>query len=132
MLLRMRFTRVRTLRLTLLIGFGFAFGGAVTHGQRPQGGGAPGPMLIDFSATLPDGKPATDLTAADLSIKIGGKVRSITDLTLKRIAAPAAAAAGAPATATPAAAGGAPPPYFTNEASAAPAPAAAAPAGRAF
>ncbi len=127
----MRLFKIRTLPLTLLIAVALVVGGAVAHGQRPQGGGAPGPMLVDFSAVTADGKPATDLTAADLSIKVGGKVRAISDLQLKRIAAPAAAATGA-ATPAPAAGSGAPPPFFTNEASAAAAPTPAAPAGRAF
>jgi len=81
-------------------------------------------MLVDFSATTADGKPVADLTAADLSIKVGGKVRAISDLSLKKVAAaPAAAGApAAPAAAAPAA-GGITPPYATNEPSAAPAPA---------
>ncbi|HEX5070860.1 MAG TPA: hypothetical protein VFV78_11660 [Vicinamibacterales bacterium] len=129
----MRLFKIRTLPLTLLIAVALVVGGAVAHGQRPQGGGTPGPMLVDFSAVMADGRPATDLTAADLSIKVGGKVRTVSDLQLKRIAAPAAAAAGAAEATAPAAGGGsAPAPFSTNEASAAAAPAAAAPAGRAF
>lgn len=130
MLLRMKLFQVRTLLLTVLIAVALALGGAVAHGQRPQGGGTPGPMLVDFSATTADGKAVTDLTAADLSIKVGGKVRSVTDLTLKKVAAPAAGGPAAEAAPAPAAGGGMTPPFFTNAATAAPAPAAPAAAGR--
>jgi hypothetical protein len=75
----------------------------------------------------------TDLTAADITIKVGGKARTISDLSLKK-KTPAATPGAPAAEASPAAAtGGISAPYFTNEASAAPAPAAAAPpAGRAY
>src|SRR6476646_794345 len=133
MLLRMRFFQVRKLPVTLLIAVVLVCGGVAAHGQRPQGGGTPGPMLVDFSATTADGKPVTDLTAADLSIKVGGKVRSIADLKLKKVAAPAAGAPAAAAAAAPAP-GGTTPPFSTNDPSAAPAPAPAASAatGRYF
>jgi len=128
----MKLAEVRTPLVTVLVAVALVIGGVATHGQRPQGGGAAGPMLVDFTAVGADGKPVTDLTAADVTIKIAGKNRAITDLALKKIAAaapaagaPAAAAATAPATSGPAA------PFFTNDASGAPAPAAAS-GGRAF
>ena len=103
-----------------------ALGGVATHGQRTQGGGAGTPLLIDFTAATADGKAVTELAPADVTIKIGGKARTITGLELKKVspaaAAPAAAAAGAPAAAPT----DITPPFTTNEASAAPAPAPAA------
>jgi len=129
----MKLAEIRTPLLTVLIVAALVIGGVATHGQRPQGGGAPGPMLVDFAAVDATGKPVTDLTAADITIKVGGKARTITDLSLKK-KTPAAAPGAPAAEAAPAAAtGGISAPYFTNEASAAPAPAAAAPpAGRAY
>jgi hypothetical protein len=127
----MKLGEIRTPLLTVLIGVALVSGGVATHGQPPQGGGAAGGMLVDFTAVGADGKPVTDLTAADVTIKIAGKSRAITDLALKKLtpAAPAAgapaAAAAAPATTGPAA------PFFTNDPGAAPAPAAAR-GGRAF
>jgi len=92
-------------------------------GQKPGGGG---PMLIDFTAVGADGKPVEGLTPADVTIRVGGKARTITSLELKKVnaAAAAAPAAGAPAAAAPA--GDVTPPFSTNEASAAPAASAAA------
>ena len=94
---------------------------AAQGGQKP--GGAP--LLIDFTAVGADGKPVEGLTPADVTIRVGGKARTVTSLELKKVsAAPAAApTAGAPAAAAPS--GDITPPFATNEASAAPAPAAA-------
>ena len=86
--------------------------GSVAVGQRPQAG--PVTVLVDFNATTADGKPFTDLTPADVTIRVGGKQRTIQSLTFKQVesgaAAPAAAGAAAPAPAA-----GALPPFATNE-----------------
>jgi hypothetical protein len=90
--------------------------GAAVHGQKPQGsGGASTPLLIDFNAVTADGKPVADLTPADISVRVGGKPRTVSSLELKKVAAAPDAAAPAAAAATPAA-GGITPPFFTNEA----------------
>jgi len=78
--------------------------GGVAHGQRPQGGPGSGASLtIDFTAAAADGTPVTDLTPADVTVRVGGKVRTIESLTLKTIAAGKPAAAGIA------------PPFSTNE-----------------
>lgn len=75
-------------------------------------------MLIDFTAATADGKPVVDLTPADVAIRIGGKVRTISSLELKTVQ-PAAAPAAAPAAKPAAEAGDITPPFSTNEAKAA-------------
>ena len=99
----------RSLRVALSLTLGLALGAAVVYGQgpRPAGGG----LAFDFIATTADGKPVTDLTPADLQLKIGGKPRTVTALTLKTIQ-PAAAAE--PAANAPAA--GVTPPFVVNDA----------------
>ena len=87
-------------------------------GQKPGGGG---PMLIDFTAVGADGKPIETLAPADVTIRIGGKARTITGLELKKVSASAAPAAAAGAPAAAKAAGDITAPFSTNEASAAPA-----------
>ena len=126
-LMNLDISRSRITGLVVLAAF--ALGGVSAlgqgGGQRP-GGGPPQPLLIDFTAVGADGKTVEGLAPADVTIKIGGKARTISSLELKKVAsgaAPAAAAAGAPAAA--AGAGDVTPPFFTNEAKAAPAPAAA-------
>lgn len=103
-----------------------ALGGVAAHGQRNQGGGGgTTPLLIDFTAVTADGKPVTELTPADVQIKIGGKARTVTGLELKKFAGGAPAAPTAAATPAAPAAEVVTPPFATNEASTAPAPAAA-------
>jgi len=64
--------------------------------------------MIDFNAVAADGKPVTDLTPADVTVRIGGKPRTITSLTLKTISG------GAAQPATPEG-DTASPPFATNE-----------------
>jgi VWFA-related protein len=74
-------------------------------GERTRG------LLVDFLAVSPEGMPVTDLTAADVTVRINGRVRPIQSLQLMRVAAPSAPAGTAPAAApvTPL-----PPPYGAN------------------
>jgi hypothetical protein len=53
----MKLAEIRTPLFTVLIVAALVVGGVATHGQRPQGGGAPGPMLVDFAAVDATGKP---------------------------------------------------------------------------
>ena len=86
--------------------------GTVTSGQKP--GAGPVTVLVDFNATTSDGKPATDLTPTDVTIRVGGKPRTIQTLTMKTAASgPAVAPPAADAPAAAPAAG--PPPFATNE-----------------
>lgn len=50
-------------------------------GERPQG------VLVDFIAVGADGAPVTDLTAADVAVRLNGKVRTIQSLKLMRTGA---------------------------------------------
>ena len=95
-------------RRSLGIALAIALGGVALHAQRPQGG-APAELTIDFNAVTADGKPVQDLTPADVVVRIGGKPRTITSLTLKTVgdAAPGAEAAPTVDTASP--------PFATNE-----------------
>lgn len=70
-------------------------------GQR-GGAGASAPQTVDFVAVGADGRPVTDLTAGQLTMKVGGKDRAITSLELVTF--------GAAASAVPA-------PFATNSAS---------------
>jgi hypothetical protein len=67
-------------------------------------------MSLDFLALNADGTPITDLKAADLTLRVGGRPRTIKDLKLVSFGA-AAPAAAAPAAAAPS---GPPPPFGTN------------------
>ena len=92
-----------------------ASGAALLHAQRPEGGPV-GDLVVDFVAVDALGQPAAGLQPADVSIKIAGKVRTITALELKRFGAggPAPAAAAPAAAAAAAAPSAAPPPFVTN------------------
>lgn len=70
-------------------------------GERVQG------LLVDFIAVSPDGMPVTDLTAADVAVRINGRVRPIQSLRLMRVAAPPSADAAPPPSPLP-------PPYGAN------------------
>ena len=70
-------------------------------GERPQG------LLVDFMAISPDGTPVSDLTAADVAVRLNGRVRPIQSLRLMRAADSADAVAAAPTSALP-------PPYGAN------------------
>jgi hypothetical protein len=123
MLLGMRFVSTRSFR-SVLVATLIVVLGVAANGQRPQGGGGTGtstPLLIDFNALTADGKPVVDLTPADLTVRVGGKARTVSSLELKKVAAADAAAPAAPAAAPAAAA--ITPPFFTNEAKAAAGPA---------
>jgi hypothetical protein len=100
----------RSERIALALTMVLVLGGVAAHGQRPQGGGdaGGGTMSIDFTAVSADGKPVADLTPADVTVKIGGKARTVTALTLKTSAAGAPPAGAAPTGSTP--------PFFTNDA----------------
>jgi hypothetical protein len=69
-------------------------------GAQPARGGAP--ARIEFRALSDDGQPVADLRAADLSLKVNGKPRSIQSLSLFRANADATASSPLP------------PPYATN------------------
>ena len=76
-----------------------AAGAAVTHAQRPQGGGPPGggAVTVDFVAVGANGQIVPDLTAADVAIKISGKARKVSSLTLKKFDAAAGPVSSVPA-----------------------------------
>ena len=82
----------------LVVMVALVLGGVAASGQRPAPGGAAagGPLIVDFTAMTADGTPVADLTPADVAIKIGGKVRTVTSLVMKKVEA-----AGAPAAAGP-------------------------------
>jgi hypothetical protein len=103
----MNIATFRSERIALALTIVLVLGGAAAHGQRPQGGGAGGTLSVDFTAVTADGKPVAELAPADVTVKIGGKVRTVTALTLK------SSAAGASAGAAPA---GITPPFSTNDA----------------
>lgn len=66
-----------------------AAAGSPSGEQRPDGGAASGPAeLVDFMAVAEDGKPVTDLAAADLTFKVDGKVRAIRSLEFIELAGP--------------------------------------------
>lgn len=108
-------------RRVLVVALVVLAGGGVAIGQR-QGAG-PVTVLVDFNATGPDGKPFRDLTPADVTIRVGGRPRTVQSLVFKTAESGPAAPAASPA--APAAASTVPPPYATND----PKAASAAPAG---
>lgn len=69
-------------------------------GERPQG------VLVDFIAVGADGAPVTDLTAADVAVRLNGKVRTIQTLKLMRTGAPQGPIMDAPGATVPAPYGG--------------------------
>lgn len=73
----------------------------VAAGERPQG------LLVDFTAIAPDGSPITDLTAAEVAVRLNGRVRTIQSLRLMRTGDTANPAAAAAVSALP-------PPYGAN------------------
>lgn len=78
----------------------FVTGGVLMAQQKPPappGGERSEGLLVDFMALTPDGRPVTDLTAADVAVRINGRVRPIVSMRLVRVAeAPAGAAAAVP------------------------------------
>jgi hypothetical protein len=106
----MNLVSISARRSALVTVFVLALGGAAAGGQqKPQAEGG-GTLTIDFTAVTADGKPVTDLSPTDVTIRVAGRVRSIADLSLQKIEA-----AGAP-TAKPADAIS--PPFSSNEATA--------------
>lgn len=61
----------------------------IAAGQR--GGAGAAPQTVDFIAVGADGQPVTDLTAAQIALKVGGKDRAVTSLELVRFGAAASA-----------------------------------------
>ncbi|MCR4373415.1 MAG: hypothetical protein NUW22_01040, partial [Acidobacteria bacterium] len=59
----------------------------IAAGQR--GGAGAAPQTVDFIAVGADGQPVTDLTAAQIALKVGGKDRAVTSLELVRFGAAA-------------------------------------------
>jgi hypothetical protein len=76
---------------------------AAARRPEPQAGAAP--VLVDFRAVAEDGQPIADLKPADVTLRVGGRPRSIKSLEFVKIGSDAAPAA---VTAT------LPPPYATN------------------
>jgi hypothetical protein len=82
----------------LIVLFGLTFGQVLSQ--------SPSSLTVDFIATLPDGQHAAGLTAADVSLKIGGRERAVRDLEV--IAVTAGAPNPSPSSST---ASAVPPPY---------------------
>lgn len=57
----------------------------IAAGQR--GGAGAAPHTVDFIAVGADGQPVTDLTAAQIALKVGGRDRAVTSLELVRFGA---------------------------------------------
>jgi hypothetical protein len=66
------------------------------RGGRGGGASAAGPATVEFIATTADGALVTDLTAAQLTLKVANKDRAITSLTRVDFAAKAASALPVP------------------------------------
>lgn len=66
--------------------------------QRGRGGGpgSAGPATVEFIATTADGQPVTDLTAAQLTLRVGNRERAVSSLELVQFGASAASALPAP------------------------------------
>jgi hypothetical protein len=86
------------IRPTLLLSATLVLVTAAGLAVSAQRGGAT-PMTVDFIAVGADGQPIADLTAGEISLKVGGKDRPVTSLELVRFTAPATAL---------------PPPFATN------------------
>ena len=65
----------------------------IAAGQRgrgdQRGGAGAAPQTVDFVAVGSDGQPAADLTAGQITLKVGGKDRAVTSLELVRFGAAA-------------------------------------------
>ena len=68
----------------------------------------PAVLSVDFIAATADGEPVSDLTRADVTLKVDGKTREIHDLRFVRLERAIRPAAAAPASAPPS-------PYGTNK-----------------
>jgi hypothetical protein len=105
MLCGMTHLRIRNRQVLFVPVMLFAFlAGPVNSQQAGPGRG----VTVDFVAVTANGEPVTDLKAGDVTIRIGGRDRSVTGLDFRRAsgAGDAAAAPAAPAV---------PPPYSTNQ-----------------
>lgn len=67
------------------------------RGGGGQGASRPGPATVEFVATTADGALVTDLTAAQVTLKVANKDRAITSLTRVDFSATAAPASALPA-----------------------------------
>ena len=76
-----------------LVAFGLALGVLVHEGPLRAGAQAEA-TVVDFQATLADGQPVMDLRADEVSLRVGGRVRTITSLKLVRVPASGGAAPG--------------------------------------
>jgi len=106
MLCGMMHLRIRNRQVLLVPVMLFAFlAGPVNSQQAGAGSG----VTVDFVAVNASGEPVTDLKASDITVRIGGRDRSVTNLELRRIGGSGDAAAA------PAAPASAPAPYSTNQ-----------------
>lgn len=73
-------TRMRTLLLSVLAGTVVLAVPGASQTQRQIGAGSAPTVVVDFAAVDAKGQPVTDLTPGDLTVRIGGKPRSVKDL----------------------------------------------------
>jgi hypothetical protein len=101
-----RFTLIGSVIVTVSV-----IGAGHLAAQRPSGGaqGGPATVSVDFRAIGADGQPVAGLQPSDVSIRIGGKNRTITSLEFKKAATGGGGAAARPAL---------PAPFAVNEPSA--------------
>jgi hypothetical protein len=105
MLCGMKHLRIRNRQVLLVpVMLCAVLSGPVNSQQAGPGSG----VTVDFVAVTASGEPITDLKASDITVRIGGRDRNVTNLELRRAsgAGDAAAAPAAPAV---------PPPYSTNQ-----------------
>ena len=103
----MKHLRIRNRQVLVPVMLVAFLAGPVNSQQAGAGSG----VTVDFVAVNASGEPVTDLKASDITIRIGGRDRSVTNLELRRAGGGSGDAAAA-ALAPPAAA---PPPYSTNQ-----------------
>jgi hypothetical protein len=75
-------------------------GAAVPAGVAPQASGG-APAFVDFRAVTAEGEPVADLKPSDVTLRVGGRARTLTSLELVRVGGSAAAST-------------LPPPFVTN------------------
>lgn len=105
-------TPIRRCLVTCMFAGAIAAGGGLIAQQKPPvpAGERSEGLLVDFLAVSSDGTPVTDLTAAEVAVRLNGRVRPIKSLRLMRVAVPSAPGAAPAAAATPPP----PPPYGAN------------------
>jgi hypothetical protein len=80
MLCGMKHLRIRNRQVLLVPVMLFAFlAGPVNSQQAGAGSG----VTVDFVAVNASGEPVTDLKASDITVRIGGRDRSVTNLELR-------------------------------------------------